>query len=976
MNRQQISDLLDQDEFDRDAVSAMLEDTTGIDQPDDYGLDSSPQNDVLPSEFQIPGGFKPEMNQAMMDEFGFNAQEQQAQQQQAAQEQSALQADQLQQQKQAQEAEQQRLGERPLMTRLSDFPAAVNGELFTAVGIPGSVWESVGEMLDIEAMQNTGANSTDMRRYAAELGTTYKDEDVPNTAGTKIGTTLVQGLEFLLPVLKFGRAAGATASTVKMIPATTTLRAKLAQGVELAAPSIKFAGNASKGTVAKSTSSLPRRIAQDVAAPFSQNAGKAWLGEGVASAGSGYAAFELGQEYGATGEMYGGAIGGALPQLGLSGAKKGIEGLFRAKSSFANLGSEVTLQDYTKTIAGKKASDFARSISGKEDVAIDVSKNEIQTLSQAKLSGAKLTGDEHMLTLEQKAMASDPKLFNQIEKMQEETNQLAIQEMQKLGGNVRVEETQAFIEGNIRKMELLLDEEMKQAAINSKAAIEPLSTADEIGSVNRVVRKQVEAAKQTAKEIEAAKWDKVDEKITISTENTLTRYKKLLAEGEAFKSTDPEDIPKFVRSLLGHNKTVKKDGKTIKTFVSGKYKQIESLLDIKQFRTRVSSEIEATDSATQKRFLTRLRESITEDMDTAQGSGVDEAIAASRYIHKTFEGDIMNTIFKVDKFGNLPDESLTLGSVSTAGQRGLNAAVQMKKVLTASPEAYDQLESLVKIQLANSPVLKNTGGEIRINLNAAEKYLKNNKEVLDLFPKLKKDLNFAIGQEQRFIGTKGSVDSRIKAINESTEAKYREGKKKPGQVLPEILSSAYPEREMKAVLAKSNKTGRRGIKNAVIKKMMNDSNMDADELTKIWNDNKNVYSQAFNKYEIKRFERILKTMDLNKGSRKGADIGEILPVESLLISLTLKAAGLRIGHLTGQATGSPLAATAGVMKYSNKFSQWLDSGRAKELIFKAIEDPELFKALTIPKRNLTKKHIQKLMGYQLATVVNEFEEDQ
>lgn len=951
MNRQQISELLDQDEFDRKAVSARLEATTGIDQPDDYGLDSSPQNDVLPSEFQIPGGFKPEMNQAMMDEVGFNAQEQQAQQQQAAQEQSALQADQLQQQKQAQEAEQQRLNERPLMTRLSDFPAAVNAELFNAVGIPGSVWESVGKMLDIEAMQNTGATSEDMRRYAAELGTTYKAEDVPDTVGTKIGTTLVQGLEFLLPLLKFGRAAGATSTA-------TTMSIKGGEGV------------------AKSTSSLPKRIAQDVAAPFSQSAGKAWLGEGAASAGSGFAAFELGQEFGATGEMYGGALGGALPQVGFSGAKKGIEGLFRARSSFANLGSDVTLQDYTKTIAGKKASDFVRSISGKEDVAIDISKNEIQTLSNAKLSGAKLTGDEHMLTLEQKAMASDPKLFNQIEKMQEETNQLAIQEMQKLGGNVRIEETQAFIEGNIRKMELLLDEEMKQAAISSKGALEPLSTADEIGSVNRVVRKQVEAAKQTAKDIEAAKWDKVDEKITISTESTLTRYKKLLAEGEAFKSTDPEDIPKFVRNLLGHNKVVKKNGATIKNFVPGQYGQTESLLDIKQFRTRISSEIEATDSATQKRFLTRLRESITEDMETAQGSGVDEAIAASRYIHKTFEGDIMNTIFKSDKFGNPLDETLTLGSVSTAGQRGLNAAVQMKKVLTASPEAYDQLESLVKIQLANSPVLKNTGGEIRVNLNAAEKYLKNNKEVLDLFPKLKKDFDFAIGQEQRFIGTKGSVDARIKAINESTEAKYREGKRKPGQVLPEILSSAYPEREMKAVLAKSNKTGRRGIKNAVIQKMMNDSKMDADDLAKIWNDKKNVYSQALNKYEIKRFERILKTMDLNKGSRKSAEIGEILPAESLLISLTLKAAGLSLGHKVGQLTGSPLAATSAVMKGANKFSQWLDSGRAKELILKAIEDPDLFKALTIPKRNLTKKHIQKLMGYQLATVVNEFEEDQ
>ena len=371
-----------------------------------------------------------------------------------------------------------------------------------------------------------------------------------------------------------------------------------------------------------------------------------------------------------------------------------------------------------------------------------------------------------------------------------------------------------------------------------------------------------------------------------------------------------------------------------------------------------------------------MSESITEDMNAAKGSGVDEAVAASRYVHDTFEGDIMNTIFKSDKFGNPLDEALTLGKVSTAGQRGLDASVQIKKVLEAAPESYDQLESLVKIQLANSPVLRNVDGEVRINLNAAQKYLKNNKEILDLFPKLKDDLNAAIGQEQRFIGTKGSVDARLKDINELTETKYREGNKKPGQVLPEILSSPYPEREMSKVLAKSNKMGRRGLRNAVVSKMMADSKMDADALAKIWKDNIEVYEQVFTTHELRRFQRILKTMDLNKGARKDAQIGDILPVESLLITLSMKVAGLTLGHKTGELTGSHLAATATVMKFANKFSQWLDSGRAKELIVKAIEDPELFKALTVPKRNLTKKHIQKLMGYQLSTVVNEFEEDQ
>lgn len=960
MNRQQISDLLDEgDKLSRDEISRMLEDSTGISQPQDSGQ----QNDVLPSEFQIPGGFDPEMKQAMTDEFGFNAQQKQAQDQQAVemqqaqeQEQMAMQREQAAKQKQMRADEQQRLGERPLMTRLSDFPAAVNAEVFSALGIPGSVWETVGEMLDVEAMQNTGMTSKDMRGYASKIGVSYTDENTPNSAGTKMGTFVVQGIEFLLPFLKFGRALGATAPATKAVLNKT-----------------KAAG---KSFSVKSTQSLPSRIAGDIAAPFADNAAKAWATEGLASLGSGYAAHELGQVFGPTGEMYGGAIGGVAPQIGMAVGKRGVEGMLRAKSSFAKFGAEITEVDYTKTIAGKKASDFIQSISGKEDVSVNVKQNEIQTLPQAELSGAKMTGDEHMLTLEQKAMADDPTLFDKLEGMQRRTNELAEAEMQKLGGNVRIEETQAFIEGNIRKTELLLDSQVKQAVINSKQALEPLSTSEEIGSVNRVVREHIEKAKTVAKDIESAKWKAVSPNITITTGNTKQRYRKLIAEQEALKSSDAADVPKFVSKMLGYNKVTKKKGVTTKKYIHGEYDESESLLDLKQFRTRISDEIGKSESKTQKRFLTRLRESVTEDMDTATGSGVKEAISASKYVHDTFEGDIMTTIFKTDKFSNPLDDALTLSKLTTAGKQGLAASVKLKKLLTAAPESYDQLEALVKIQLANSAVLKNKDGEVRVNIDAAQKYLKNNKEVLDIFPKVREELNHAVGQEQRYIGTKGNVDARLKSMSELTEAKYRTSKRKPGQVLPEILSSHYPEREMALVLSKSNKTGRRGIKNAVVRKMMDDSGMDGDDLAKTWADNKKVYGQAFNKYEVMRLEKIIKTLQLNKGSRKKAEIGDILPVENLLISLAMKVAGLKVGAFIGRQTGSQLAATAGTMRYANKLSQWMDSGRAKELLQKAIGDPELFKILTVPQRYLKPKQLQKLMGYQLATVVNEYDEDQ
>lgn len=962
MKQQAIFDLLDEkteSEFSSDDIMAMLEDKTGINIPGQQET----RNDVLPSEFQIPGGFSPEMDQSMRSEFGYNAQDKVVQDDQAAQQQREAQLGQEAEQQRLNDVEQQQLGERPLMTRISDFPAAVNAELLTAVGIPGSVWETVGEMLDVDAMQNTGMTSEDMRGYGANFGTNYADENVPNSAGTKMGSFLMQGVEFLLPILKFGRAAGATATTTTIVPK-------------------KLTGKPSKSKNlfdVKNTQSLPRRLAGDMAAPFADSAGKAWLAEGAASMAGGYGAFEGGQEFGPTGEMYG-SLAGAVPQLAMAGGKAGIESLKRTRTSLKQLGQPID-KEMAGSISGNKASRFIRSVSAKDDLAGDIQKNQIQTLNEAELSVAKLTGDEHMLSLEKEAMASDPKLYNEVQAMQERTDLAVRQEMESLGGTGRVEETQAYIDGNIEKTELLLDERVKQALVSVKESMEPLSTADELAAVNTVVRERINSAKQAAKNIEAEKWGKVDKKVETTTGSMVTKYRELLAEMEAFKSSDKADIPKFVKDLLGYNKKTgtKKTGFK-KKYTRGSYGDSELLLDVKQFRTRISSEVEKTESQTQKRFLTRLRDAVTDDMDAAQGSGVQEAVSASRYIHDTFEGGIMNTIYKLDKYSKGLDSNLTLGAVSTSGTRGLDASVKINKILSAAPESRDQLESLVKIQLANSNVLRKStkpDDPPRINIAAAQRYLENNKEVLKIFPKIKKDLDFAIGQEQRFVGTKGNIDAKVKLIEQSTEAKYRSTKRKPGQVLPEIMSSAYPEKEMARVLKASNKIGREGIRNAVVKKMMDSSKMDGDSLRQVWNANIKTYHQAFNENELRRLESIIKTAELNKGIRgEAAPIGAILPPENLMIALTMKAAGLALGHKVGQFTGSPLAATAGVMRYTQQVTQWMDSGRAKDIVMKSINDPELFKALTYPIPNLTKKQIQKLMAYQLTAVINEFEEQQ
>lgn len=945
MDEDQIRELLQGEQtFDDDAIRSMLQSKTGIELPGETSLS---KKDTLASEFQIPD-VDPDTQKALLEQYGYNAEEKAAQDQQAEQARQAEQSRLIAEQDSIRAAEQSKLAERPTFTKLMDLPAAVNREVISLLGIPGDLTNAAINLAGLEgSLGQSSLSSKNIRANAADLGIIYSDEEVPDTAATKAGTYLAEGVEFLLPFLKWGRGAAAASLTIPVTGKTAISTKLVSEG----------------GKMVRTIPALPERVVGSIAAPFLQSPGKAWMGEAVASVGAGYGAFELGEAYGETGEMVGGLLGGALPQMAL-GATKQITNT--AKKQF------LSLSEYG---AKPKVRDYFDTVTGSENIAEDMTRNQVQTLKQANLSAAKLTGEEHMLSLE-KEVASNPVVFNNLKKIQKETDTLALQEMEKLGGNIRIEETQAYLKGRVDKMTYVLGERVNLAANKAKASIDPLSATEELQQINTIVRKNVEDAKLAFKSVEKAKWDKISPKVSVQTDNTLSGYKSLLAEREAFKSTAKEDVPSFVKELLGYNKVTKKKGVEARTYIPGKYKQNESLLDLKQFRTRISSEIEKSDSATQKRFLTRLRDMVTEDVYSAGGSDVAEAIAASKAVHDTFEGDIMNTIFKVDKFGKGLDERLTLGTINTTGKSGAKAAVQINKILEAAPGTYDQLENLVKVQMANSAVLQNVDGFSRLNIKSAQKYIESNKQVLDIFPTLKDDLNFAIGQEQRFIGTKGNVEARIKNLSQSTAAKMNAGKAKPGQVLPDILSSPYPEREMAKVLGQSNKTGRRGIRNDVVKKMIKDSGMDADKLTSLWAANKKVYSQPFNQYELKRFERILKTMDLNKGLRdEPPRIGKVLPPDNLLTATLLRAGGLALGHRVGRLTGSPLHATSKVMKYTEQFSNWLDSGKAQELLVKSIEDPELFKILNYNPKNITKKHIQTLMSYQLVSTVNAYDED-
>lgn len=916
-------DLSGGDSFDEDAARQFLEGKTGIDSP---APAEQGQDRALPSEFQIPGGFKPDMQEAMLEKYGQSTDELAAQKEQ-----------QMQDAQFRRQAEQRELSRRDIGTQASDFPAAINAEVLSLLGIPGNMWNATAKMLGAEkAMGPAGLTSKDMVQFGADIGATYAPDQTPDTALTKAGTFLAQGVEFLLPVLRWGRAAGTPAASTR--------------GLTKITPGGKVVKNVSTGKL----------VAEKIAAPFKQSPGMAWTGESVASTAAGIGAYYGKEKYGPTGEMAAALAGGAAAQPFLMGGRE--------------LGKFAKRQIFTMSEAGSKQKlrDYTASISGTTDIPEKITKAQSLVLSKAKIPAAKLSGDHHLIRLTNDVLDDNPALQHEFRMMEDETNMLARQEMDKLGGKVPIEETQAFLRGRVQKIEFLLNARVKLAAENSKETVAAMSPKQQLKSVNDNVKDQLDAALVDAKKIEQEAWNKVDKDVYVSTEELLSTHQQALEKQQATQAGATIKMPKFVNDFLGKFENGQ--------YVPGTYGSRESVLELKEFRTLLYDEIKKPDTTTNlKRLLTDLRNSAFKDMELAKDKTVQEAIEVSRVRHDTFEGDIMEKVFGRNKQGREIDSGLTLESVKSGPKSGPQAAVSIKKILKASPGSFDEMEQLIKIQIANSNILKvDKDGFKRINVVAAKKYMNTHEQVLDIFPALRKQLDTAIGREERFIATKGSIDARIKKIESGTAYKISKDGVAPGRVLPDIMKSPYPAKEMKKAISQSNKTGRRGLRNDAVNFLMKSAEtervdeqgnafLSGQKLAKVWKENKKVLSQTFNKYELKRFERILLTIQKNETPSKLPEIGKILPPTNILTAVAMRAVGLSIGHKLGQVTGSPLHATSKVMGVTEKFVDLLDSGRAKRMLVDAIQNPDLFKVITANPVNLT-RHDEKLLRAWTLTV--------
>ena len=811
--------------------------------------------------------------------------------------------------------------------------------LLDLLNLPNDVFNYAAEKLG----SNTRVAS--LRDLGADWGMANREGEEPDTGTYRAGKFTGMGLSFLAPFLGITKASK---GTVELPKAATKIKENY------------FVGHG-------------KNITETFTKPFIANPKTAYTGEIASSIAAGYGS-KLGEdEYGVIGEQVGGLIGGMAPAY----AVRNVDKLYRyaVDSAFP----------FTELGGRQRAGNILREIieRPKEEILAEVQKSKDHLLPGMKMTFGRLAKDDHLLALEKTLAEQDPQLLRKLKNQDKYNNFVSKKWMQSMTGDEAVEEAKRFLGSKYLQLSARLQGRVDLAINKARDAIADLAPTERRNAVNKAARGQLDAALKEARDGETRLWNKVDPVTQADNTHTVERYIELL--GDMDRAADKDDIPAFVYKMLGRqNKKGELKGGTLKGDIN--------VGEMQTFRKRLLNrmrELKAAEAPNwnRVRIVDDLQEAVLKDLsESPMSNELRDALDWSRELNMKFRGDIMDVIMGHQKTGGSLAPELTLDNLG-AGRKGY---WHISRLLAAQPEMKPNIEEILKMNIANSSVIKDG----RINLTSAKNYMKNNKDTMDIFPELKSQMDHAIGMEEKVSWFKDAAVNRLKKAKKSSA--YMISISKPGRVLKNIMTADYPEKTMAHTYQIMNEKGRLGIKNDIF-----DSVMDAAETQKTgfldrnivsgekaqsyWNNHKPVFRHAFkdDPVALKRLEQIIDNMRMTD---KVADlpvdaVSEVLnrPPKGLLttgLNYAVGVAAARFGAQMGQGThGASLKTASMASNLAHKFLGELNTKTANQLLKDALTDNELYEALLTDVTEIpTSPHVRKVLHtWMLSTAIESME---
>lgn len=815
----------------------------------------------------------------------------------------------------------------PSSNPVMDYAQGLNNTFLDTLDLPADVFNFAAEKMG--ASYRMQENAYRELGSSGGVGTPVGEE--PDTAGYSAGKLTGMGLEFLVPFLRMGKGAASIAV----------------------------------GTQGKGTTTL---VAEQMTKPFISSPKAAYALELAAGGLSGAGGY-YGKDAGPYGQIAGELAGGVAPQITMQVTPRVMRYVMDSVLPFTKAGGK------------ERAAGIYQQLAESPEVRAKVEENakllERSSGKQGfKLTTAELAEDKHLKALQKVIEDQDPALVEKLKQQDRLNNVIAQTDLGDMKTEAGVPEAQKVLGSKFMQLTTRVNAAIDSSLKNVQGSVEKLTSGQSRKIVNIRVKEKIDKALVAARETEQLVWGEVNKNIMAPT-GEARQVLKDIYKG-TYKTTDPKDVPPFVRSFLGDMQ----EGE----FVQGSLKAIESVGELHAFRSRLLKVSRKERSKTSPNWpkikvLGDIEEAVLNDIaSTGTGKEFDDAISFSRSLHQKFSGDIMGTIMKHSESGGAMAPELTLDRLGTGPQ----GAVKIRKILDATPNAKQDIEEVLKLELAHSRILKDG----RLNLDKAKQYMIHNEDTMEIFPGLASDIEKAIALEERARWYTVQGKKRLDKAEQSLSYKLSEGN--PRTFVNTILDSYEPVKQMKIQLRRLNPVGREGVKNDIIDSILSNSAtsathpdgtpvMSAARALRYWSTNKSTLGIPFNANERNRIDDIIKLMRLNEPTPDlPTDIArQSIKARETVISYVVGVMAARAGAKMGAKTsGASLRTASQASNRAKDILGFLDTNTAKTLIKDSITDVKLFDTLmTDPvKVKPGSKSFQVLQGWMMANVINNLEQ--
>lgn len=734
----------------------------------------------------------------------------------------------------------------------------------------------------------------------------------------------------------------------------------LAAGPAVVAGGVRSLATAGARRAAGQTSGAARGVVEDVAETAIRRPGRFMAAEATAAGAAGLAGFEAAQRFpdsqGA--KAMAEIAGGFTP----AGAGLLLRGTGRALASGAQrlplLGPRVAsfARNFTVKGATRRARARIRRAIEDPDVARERLKREDVLPG---LTVAQRIGDENLLALERSIMESTPELSMVHQRQLSDVNRVIRESLEAPAREVPTLRVKEYFQG-------LLDARLQSAAARADDRLAELGTSATREDLNRIAREELLAARIAAREQEKQLHNAIPESARVPVDASENAYQDFLIN---LPAAQREDIPAIAHRFLNPNS---------KKFIADEMlddgRQVTNIREMRGLygKLREQARIARADKKFNRaRIADDLADAINEDIaDAVGGPEVREAVD----IATTFSVDF-NDRFTRGEIGRLlgaeraggPAVAPGLTLETTVGARGPRAREATDALLEAVRRSGDEeamrghIQDFLMDDFRRAAV---KGG--RVDTKAAERYLRDNQDVLARFPETRRAM-----ERSRVAGEELTEAERMTNPKISRAAVFI--KAPPGEEIERVIATARPAEAMEELLemARRDPTGHavEGLKAAFMdflkRRSELTSGLDVEDrpfvsgarLSRLLDDPEvlDAMKGLFKREELRRISKVKQTaiqLDRARAAR-GADEGIIGDAPGVVVSMMGRILSAQFGRVIAGQTGGGTVQTPGIM--ASQAQKILQSGvkdPASRLLTDAIRDEKLFKSLLLPMNTL------------------------